>query len=204
MPLIEHDVIDSSVGQALAAEAWKFYSEVFADVHTLAAQRHLMTFTEFCDVLEDPHIRKYLVFDESGALVGMSTLTNHLGQWPLISPAYFERRWPEHYHRGAIWYCGFVGARGSLTAFHDMVVAMWQQISSNNGISFQDYCSINVEVRKLPQAAQRLLRRAGFHVDLEQVDAQSFWMLSPSAPDTDPTDAELEAEFLGGGREVIV
>jgi len=182
--------------------AWDFYAEVFAEVDTLAAQRHLMTDTEFSEVCADERIRKYLVVDDdTDTIVGMSTLTNHLDAVPLISPRYFARHWPEHYDRGAIWYCGFVGARGSLTAFRHMVVTMWKQIRSNNGISFQDYCLYNAEQLQLPQVAERFLNRAGYPVAVEQVDAQTFWKLAPTS---DTADAELERAFLSGDREVIV
>jgi hypothetical protein len=181
MPITEHRTL---VDDALR-EAWKLYAEVFAEIDAFAAQRHLMTEDEFVSVATNNKVRKYLVRDTAGQLVGMSTLTNVLSveTTPLISARYFARRYPKHFERGAVWYCGFVGARGrnEAHAFSTMVQTMWERIRSNDGVVGLDYCMFNVTHRNIPKAAEALLRHAGYPVRTQQLDAQTYWTLEPSA-----------------------
>lgn len=174
MPITEHLELDGPTTQ----EAWKLYEEVFADIDSHAAARHLMYESEFVGIAANQHIRKYLVRDDAGVLVGMSTLTNDLESVPLISPRFFARRWPDHFQRGAIWYCGFVGAgRNDVHAYADLVLTMWKRIRSNNGIVFMDYCQSNVENHRIPQRTRTLMARYGNPVHHTQVDAQTFWIM---------------------------
>jgi hypothetical protein len=159
-------------------EAWKLYQATMTDVDLLAMARHLLRADEFRDIAVNQHIRKYLARDDAGNLVGMSTLTNDLASWPLISPRYLERKYPDHYRRGAIWYCGFVCAMANdAHAYPDMVLTMWDRIRSNDGIAFMDYCSYNVDFRRIPQRTRALMARAGKPVRHVPEDAQSFWIM---------------------------
>ena len=158
-------------------EAFALYAAIFSEINTLAAQRHLMTVDEFSAVYRDPHVLKFYVHDDTGDLAGIAVLTQDLDAWPLISPQYFARRWPEHYSRRAIWYVGFVGVLpGRAHGFRELVANMYTHIISNNGIAVMDCCTYNVTRRRLPAATLKLLGWLNPHADVETADTQSFFV----------------------------
>jgi hypothetical protein len=156
-------------------EAWALYVDLFTEVDELAAQRHLMTPAEFADVYADEDVLKFYAVDDKGTPIGMSVLTRRLEAWPLISPRFFARRWPELYQRQAIWYIGFVGVLPKhVHAFRQLVSDMYPFVIGTAGVAVMDFCTYNVTARRLPEVTLRLLGRlnpaAGMHV----LDTQSF------------------------------
>lgn len=163
---------------ALTAEAWRFYQDVFVEVNTLAANRHMMTPDEFGHVMADERVQKWVALNDEGRVIGMATITNHLDAWPLVSPAYFEKRFPEQYERRAIWYIGFVGCNPEGTrahAFRDLIARMQPQVEASDGVFVQDFCTYNVGVRRLPDATRAILRRINPTLQFDRIDAQEFW-----------------------------
>jgi hypothetical protein len=159
-------------------EAWRFYEEVFADVNTLAANRHMMTAEEFEHVMVDDRVQKWVAFNDEGRIIGMATITNHLDSWPLVSPQYFAKHYPDQYERRAIWYIGFVGCNAEGTrahAFRDLIAQMQPQVEASDGVFVQDFCTYNVGVRRLPDATRAILRRINPTVQFGRIDAQEFW-----------------------------
>jgi hypothetical protein len=156
--------------EPLLDEAWTLYTEAFRELDALAVQRHLMYRQEFDDVVADRRVRKYLAVDDGGRLTGLATYTNHLEAMPLVSPTYFERRWPAFYAEHRIWYVGFVAVRPSV----------WQ-----GGIRVFDMCRHNVE-RGLQLAVAALLDRLG-GLRAERADEQSYWMYTFPDDDTPPS-----------------
>ena len=155
-------------------QAWQLYAELFAEINTLAAQRHLMTVEEFTGVYHDPRILKFYVHDDAGALAGMSVLTQDLDAWPLISAPFFARRWPQHYARKAIWYVGFVAvAPHRLHGFRELVGRMYAHVASNNGIVAMDFCTHNLTRRRLPAITLKLLEQMNPAAGMQIADAQS-------------------------------
>lgn len=163
----------------LAEEAWALYFETFRDLNAYAVQRHLMYRGEFDAVMADPRVEKYLTLDDDGRLTGMSTYTNDLAAMPLISPAYFERRWPDLYDTRRIWYCGFVAvhphSQGS-TAFGELVEAMYRVAAAQNGIIALDTCRYNNDRRHLDRVIPLMLHRLSGQVRTERMDEQTFWL----------------------------
>ena len=156
-------------------EAWTLYANIFAEVNNLAAQRHLMTSAEFHAIYHDPRVLKFYTRDEAGGLAGMSVLTQDLDAWPLISPTFFARRWPDHYARKAIWYVGFVGvAPNGLNGFRDLVGKMYPHVIGNAGVAVMDFCTYNVTHRRLPAVTLKLLSWVNPAAAMETVDAQQF------------------------------
>jgi hypothetical protein len=162
---------------AARTAAWDLYRTAFAEVNTLAAQSHLMTATEFWGVWDDENVQKWLATDDDGALIGLGVQTDDLNAWPLISPAYFERKWPQLYLERRIWYVGFVCTRqepaAPIDTFAQIIRAMSAETRAAGGVSVMDYCTANVE-RGLPKAAGRLLGRAG-KVKMQAIDSQAFY-----------------------------
>ncbi|NMO57702.1 hypothetical protein HH310_41890 [Actinoplanes sp. TBRC 11911] len=156
-------------------EAWDLYSTLFADINVMAAQRHLMTADEFAAVYYDQRVLKFYVHDKNNALAGMSVLTQNLGAWPLISPPYFARRWPEHFARRAIWYVGFVGVAGRhVHGFRELIRNMYAHVIPDSGIAVMDFCTYNVTQRRLPDVTLKLLSWMNPAADMELADAQTF------------------------------
>ena len=86
-------VIDQVPDGDLRETLWKLYEDSFAELRSLAVQRHLMYRSEFDEVMDDPRISKYLALEDNGTPVGIATYTNDLEAVPLIAPEYFERHW---------------------------------------------------------------------------------------------------------------
>ncbi|WP_213450371.1 hypothetical protein [Rhizomonospora bruguierae] len=169
--------IVDEVHESLIDDAWELYHEAFRELNALAVQRHLMYRDEFDQVMLDARVRKYLCLGDDGSLCGLSTYTNHLEAVPLISPAYFARRWPEHYARRRIWYVVFVAVRqgAPVTAFPELIGAM-HQTSTRDSITALDVCARTDEVRHLPRSVRALLRRISGPVRMERLDQQSYWL----------------------------
>lgn len=170
-------VVDQLSDDAIEV-AWELYYEAFKDLNAYAVQRHLMSRGEFIEVMLDERVRKYLSLDDDGAIGGLSTYTNNLGAMPLISPAYFERRWPELYAEQRIWYCGFVAVRESRRsnyAFAELVEAMYRTGAEQKAVIALDFCRYNDEVRHMSRAVRLMLHRLSGNVRAERMDQQEFW-----------------------------
>ncbi|MFG2042230.1 hypothetical protein [Dactylosporangium sp. NPDC048998] len=159
--------------------AWALYSTAFAELNTLAVQRHLMYRHEFDDVMADPRVDKYLYLDSDGTLLGLATYTNDLDAVPLISPPYFQRRWPQHYAEQRIWYCGFVAtdadARAAV-AFGELVTAMYHTAAAHNGLIALDFCHRTDEVRRMSRVVRLMLHRLAGDVNAQRIDEQQYWL----------------------------
>lgn len=177
------EIVDE-VAPVLEQQAWDMYEATFREINTLAVQRHLMFRSEFDEVMADKRVQKYLYTPAGspGEMAGLSTFTNDLDSMPLISPPYFERRWPDLYAQRRIFYCGFVGvaprAQASV-AFKEMVEAMLKTALAADGIIVLDICGHNTTVRALhkviPLMLNRIVRPEGRHVIARQLDTQTYW-----------------------------
>jgi hypothetical protein len=174
--------------EPLVDEAWTLYSEAFRELNALAVQRHLMYRSEFDEAVADRRVRKYLAVDDDGTLAGLATYTNHLEAMPLVSPTYFERRWPAFYAEHRIWYVGFVAVHPSVWhrgLFVDLLSTMYHDTAEQGGICVFDMCRHNVE-RGLQLAVAALLDRLG-GLRAERADEQSYWMYTFPDDDTPPS-----------------
>jgi hypothetical protein len=169
--------------ESLLEEAWTLYHEAFRELNTLAVQRHLMYRGEFDDVMRDRRVQKYLCLDDDGRLCGLATYTNDLDAVPLISPQYFQRRWPGQYAERRIWYIGFmaVNATGrARSALVEMVALMHAVAAAQNGIVGLDVCRYNGDGRHMGRTmgllVQRLSDDAGIEARIERADEQSYWL----------------------------
>ncbi len=166
----------------LGESAWRLYEQQFRELDGIALQRHLMTKPEFVSVARLSGVEKWLVFDRQDTLIGLATYSNNLGAMPLISPAYFARRWPDAYARQAIWYCGFVCVDSPDRAvFPALIRAMYDQAADVKGVIALDYCA---ERGRLALMVDRLLAAhggPGYHG--YEADTQHYWVYetAPSA-----------------------
>lgn len=160
-----------------AYQAWNLYREIFTRINERAVQRHLMTAEEFSDLVEDKRVLKYLAYNTAGNMVGISTITNDMRAWSLVSPEYFARHWLDYFARKAIWYIGFVGVIEGAPArtFRSLIGAMYPQVVASDGIFVQDFCQANVD-RGVPVAMQAIVGALNPGTWTRQVDAQTFWV----------------------------
>ncbi|MGI5238651.1 hypothetical protein [Dactylosporangium sp. CA-139066] len=159
--------------------AWALYSTAFAELNALAVQRHLIYRHEFDDVMNDPRVDKYLCVDGDGTLLGLSTYTNELDAVPLISPPYFQRRWPQQYAEQRIWYCGFVATEDharAATAFGELVTAMYHTAAAKNGLIALDFCHRTDKVRRMSRVVRLMLHRLSGDVQAQRIDEQQYWL----------------------------
>lgn len=194
IPLGEHTVeIVYDLAGELAETAWRLYEDQFRELDGIALQRHLMTQAEFAYLCRLSAVQKWLVYDPSGTLCGLATYTNNLHAMPLISPAYFARRWPFQYEQETIWYCGFVCVDSTdRGVFRALIRAMYDQAAADEGIIALDYCA---ERGRLAQVVDRLLAAHARHrdewdIDVEhpgagyrgyEADHQSYWVYETAA-----------------------
>ena len=165
--------------ESLIEEAWTLYYTAFRDLNAYAVQRHLMYRHEFDEVMRDPRVQKYLCVDDTDSLAGLSTYTNDLDAVPLISPQYFERRWPDLYAERRIWYCGFVATQAdgrAATAFGELVTAMYHTAAAQDGLIALDFCSRTDEVRHMARVVRLMLHRLSGDVKAQRIDEQQYWL----------------------------
>jgi hypothetical protein len=178
-------VVDQITDVDLHEAVWTLYQDAFQELNTMAAQRHLMTKSEFDEVMLDNRIDKYLALDDDGTLCGVATYTNDLDAVPLISPPYFERHWPEQYAAKKIWYIGFVAvsphAQGR-EAFGLLVEQMYLVASAQNGMVGLDICTYNEDQRRMSRVFRLMVSRLSDNMQFNRIDTQSYWLYDfPSA-----------------------
>lgn len=169
--------ISQVVTDDLREEAWKLYSSSFDELRYLAVQRHVLDSEEFDAIMVDPLVDKYLLRDEDGVLRALSTMTVHLTSMPLISPEYFEHRWPERYRAGLIFYIGFTAVHPDshgTGVFGDMVRAMTEPVATVEGLAVLDVCSHNKDRLHLPRAIRWLASTWATTVEMADLDAQTY------------------------------
>jgi hypothetical protein len=138
-------------------EAFALYGRIFGVIDELDAQRHRLTAPEFLRIYQDPRVLKFFVYDDD-TLVGIAAMTRVLEVWPLISPAYFARHWPDHFVRQAIWYVGFAGVLpGHENRLRHVVGAMYPHIAASRGMAVVDFCSYDVATARLADVRDKLL-----------------------------------------------
>lgn len=171
-PLGDHTVeIVYDLAGELAESAWQLYERQFRELDGIALQRHLMTKPEFANVGRLSAVQKWLVYDPEGTLVGLATYTNNLPAMPLISPAYFARRWPAQFEQETIWYCGFVCVDSSDTSvFPALIRAMYDQAAAVEGVIALDYCS---QRGRLASVVDRLLSSHAKQRDADNPDVDT-------------------------------
>jgi len=161
----------------LLEQAWKLYLEAFDPLRQLAVQRHVMYGDEFDAVMADSRVEKYLVFDSNGGLDGLATLTNDVRSMPLVSPEWFNSRWPERSSQGRVFYIGFVGihphAQGSGVCA-ELVQAMTEVVARVDGIAVLDVCRYNKDTMQLPRLVAALSSTWASHVQMIDLDAQTY------------------------------
>lgn len=153
---------------------WGMYEQQFTGINRLAAQRHLLTQAEFAGICRDIRVRKYVAWRDEQA-IGLAVITNDLDAWPLISPAFFQHRWPHHYQRKAIFYIGFICTTHVPYLYRDLIAAMYPPVIETDGIAVMDFCARNVDTYRMPDRTGRTLKRLNPAAAGARIDQQEFW-----------------------------
>lgn len=168
-----------SLDQEQRAKAYEMYNECFTKLNKHTIQRHLMTQDEFVALSVDQRVLKYCVYDDANNLVGLSVFSNELDAMPLISPAYFEHHYPQHYAEKRVWYCGFVAVLGHAPhVFSKLVSAMFAKAGETKSIISLDFCKSN---DRLPPIVSLMLRRLDPSTTSVHADAQNYWVYEMGA-----------------------
>jgi hypothetical protein len=178
--------VHDQVSGELLERAWRLYDEAFRDLNAMTVQRHLMTPAEFDAVMADRRVDKYLALSDDGELLGLAPYTNDLDAVVLISPAYFARRWPQHFERRAVWYCEFVAVPGHQKGvFVDLITELYRRAEEMRGVIGLDVCRFNVEAFHLDRAIAIWLNTiSGGRVRVENADSQNYYIYETAPGDT--------------------
>jgi GNAT superfamily N-acetyltransferase len=99
--------IESYLSEPIVDRLYEVYAKAFRPLATAAAARHLLDADEFAAEMTDPRIDKYIVWDEDGQPIGLTTFTTDMTAVPWISAQYYTARYPEHAAAGKLYYLGY-------------------------------------------------------------------------------------------------
>jgi hypothetical protein len=166
-----------TVDEATAEEIWDLYVTALAPLHDRAAARQVLNRSDFALEVLDARVTKYLARDDTGALVGLCTITNDLETVPWISPRFYELRYPEHFADRTIFYCGLaiVHPEARQTrALTDMAAAFGRDVAVVRGVLTADMCRYNIDVAELARTITLIMRREWGQADLVELDRQVY------------------------------
>ena len=174
MELAVHKVIDDEQDRY-----WELYERAFADMRTMAVQRHLMRRDEFDQVLGDARVLKYVVRDVArGRLAGLATMTDDLNAVPLVEPEYFAHHYPDLVAARSLFYVSFVGVDPDYqgTGTMGMIIGeMCQEVSPTGGVICLDVAERVEAVHRLPSAIERIGNTFAPGAARRRLDAQVYW-----------------------------
>ncbi len=175
------DLVTKTLVAGREAEAcWSFYDRAFEPLRVRAALRHALNRNEFEDQMVDGRITKHIVYDayDLGKPVGMTTLTNDLSAVPLISPEFYEARWPQFYAAQQIWYVGFLAVDPDYHGtgvLAQLIGSMCAVIPGKGGVVTADICQFNQDAMLLPDTFARLAGTFARQPEKQRLDTQVFW-----------------------------
>jgi hypothetical protein len=196
---------ESTVDPVTAELLWDLYCVSFASLQERAAARQLLTRSEFDSEVLDPRVTKYVVRTEQGRIMGLCTLTNDLTTVPWISPSFYQVRYPSHFARQAVFYCGLAMVHPEARAtgaFMQMVSAFAEDIADADGVLAADMCRYNIDVGELTATVTAVLNWVWGSASLVELDVQTYlaWEPRHEIPlPRSPRCDEMSAAPLDGG-----
>lgn len=83
---------------------WGIYRSAFERLNERTPIHHgAFSVAQFEAILQDPDFRKYLVYVDD-ELAGVTLLTNEISKIPWVNAPYFERRYPNRFRDGKIYF----------------------------------------------------------------------------------------------------
>jgi GNAT superfamily N-acetyltransferase len=108
----------------------------------------------------------------------MATLTNDLMAVSLISPEFYEARWPTFYAKQQIWYAGFVAVHPEYHGtgvLAQLIGQIYAVIPPHGGVIAIDICQFNEEAMLLPATLERFAVTLPRQPKRQRLDSQVFW-----------------------------
>jgi hypothetical protein len=170
--------VERTIGAEAIAAFYPLYSAAFDPMRTRAAARHMLTAEEFADEMTDERIDKYVVWDDSGVPVALTTLATDLSAVGWISPDYYAARYPEALARGAVFYLGYTLVRPGNTTqgvFQLMTGAIQRRCAEARAVCGFDVSAYN-DARKVGKRIGLLGGSGEWSVDA--VDKQTYYTAS--------------------------
>lgn len=146
------------VGVLEAISLWKLYREIFEKLSEDAPVRQMLYFHEWMKLMLTPRGKKIVLRDEKGAVVSMGVYGTKLSDFPFLSLKFFEKRFPECYAQGRLFY--FIalltrpGMQGEGHAA-ELFEAMTHAVADVEGIAIFDVCSGNA-TSGLPEVIHKM------------------------------------------------
>jgi hypothetical protein len=176
---------ESTIDSGTAEAVWDLYRVAFGDLQERAAARHLLNWRDFALEVLDTRVVKYVARTTGGRIAGLCTLSNDLDTVPWISPELYRARYPAHFARRAVFYCGIAmvhpDAR-STSAFPDMLAAFGRDIAAAGGILAADMCRVNVDELQLARFVALMMKRVWGSVRQVELDRQVYLAWEPDQP----------------------
>lgn len=122
------------------------YVSAFEPLLTEAAARHVLTAGEFAREMVDPRIEKFVVREDDGGLVALTTLTDDVSAVEWINPDYYRFRFPDAARRGALFYLGYTLVQRShrrSSALLLMAAEVNARVAAVRGVIGFDICAHN-------------------------------------------------------------
>jgi hypothetical protein len=154
---------------------YALYAAAFGPLSTLAAARHLLTAEEFAEEMTDERIDKYVVRDEHGVPIALTTIATDLTAVPWISPEFYAERYPEQYARSAVYYLGYTLVRpehAGRRVFTMMIERVERRMAEERAVCGLDVCAYN-DGRQIGRHLAGLGASAGARV--ERLDVQTYY-----------------------------
>jgi hypothetical protein len=173
---------ESTVDSMTAELLWDLYCVSFASLQERAAARQLLTRAEFDLEVVDPRVTKYLVRTEQGRIMGLCTLSNDLTTVPWISPGFYQARYPCHFARQAVFYCGLAMVHPEARAtgaLMQMVSAFAEDVADADGVLAADMCRYNIDVGELATTVTAVLNWVWGSASLVELDVQTYLAWEP-------------------------
>jgi len=166
--------VESTIDTSVVEAFYALYVAAFDPLRTRAAARHVLTAGEFAAEMHDPRIDKYVVWDDGGEPVALTTLATDLSAVAWISPEHMAARYPEHAERGAVYYLGFtlVHPQRGHRAFALTIGALTRRLAEDRAVCGFDVCAYN-DAGNLGRSLVRAFGRD--RVSPDRIDVQTYY-----------------------------
>lgn len=168
--------IEQTMGADAIATLYQVYAQAFDPIRSQAAARHLLTADEFTGEMLDERIDKYVVWDDDGRPVALTTLATDLAAVPWISADYYAAAYPEQTARKAVFYIGYTlihpdSAKGIAGR---IIAGIVRRMHDNAAVCGFDVSGHNDDVHQIGATMARLSR--SLPVRVEPVDVQTYYV----------------------------
>jgi hypothetical protein len=159
------------------AELLFVYRTAFGSLDELSPAKQSMSDEEFRSEMRTPSVTKYMSRNQDGRVRALACVTTDPARVPWLSPAYYRKRFPDQFARGAMFYIGTVlsdPAQGGKWALTGLFKAIGADVYSALGVAVLDCCRHNVEVLRIPDAVTAAAGRFG-EFERYELDVQRYF-----------------------------